>query len=136
MTSEAPEGLQDVEVPREIPSGLSPRAVTLWSSCVSDFDLSDFEQELLAEVVHTMTEIDALREALAADGVTVAGSRGQARVHPAVNEIRQHRMSLARLLKAIDLPSLDDEEPESWTTRNAREAARSRWDLERQRRRG
>src|SRR4051812_32631839 len=99
------------EESRAAPPGLSARAAGFWARTVADYELSDAELELLAESVVTMTEIDSLREALKVDGVTVAGSRGQRRVHPAVNEIRQHRMALARLLKSVALPA--DEEPES-----------------------
>lgn len=125
MASEAPSGHAE-------PPNLSERARAFWVRSVEDYDLTDAEAELLAEAAHTMTEIDTLRAALDADGLTVAGSTGQKRVHPAVNEIRQHRMALARLLKAVDLPGA--EEPESWTTKNAREAARARWAMDRSRR--
>lgn len=116
------------------PPGMSVRAKAFWGRVVAEYDLADDEVELLAEAVHTMTEIDDLRARLEVDGLTVLGSTGQTRVHPAVNEIRQHRMALARLLKAVDLPSEDEEE--SWATKNARAAARSRWDMEKGRKRG
>jgi hypothetical protein len=116
------------EESRQVPPDLSSRAAGFWARTVDNYDLTDGELELLAECVVTMSEIDALREALAADGVTVAGSRGQRRVHPAVGEVRQHRMALARLLKAIALPAED--ESESWATKNARAAALARWSRE------
>jgi hypothetical protein len=55
-------------------------------------------------------------------------SRGQRRVHPGVGEIRQHRMALARLLRAVALPAED--QSESWATKNARAAAQARWSRE------
>lgn len=117
------------------PTGLSVRAGAFWRRTAADFDLSDGELELLAETAWLISEVDALRAALDVDGLTVQGSTGQVRVHPAVNEVRQHRMALARLLKQLDLPAQDDE-PESWTTKNARAAAQARWDNEKGRRRG
>jgi hypothetical protein len=50
----------------------------------------------------------ALREPVARDGVTVPGSNGQPRVHPALGELRQHRLALGRLLGQLSLPDVDD----------------------------
>lgn len=116
----APEGHPE----RLAPSGLSERACEFWARIQDEFEPSDAETELLVEVVQTITEIDSLKAALTADGVSVQGSMGQKRVHPAVNEIRQHRMALARLLKQLDL---GDEEPETEATKAARRAAQARW---------
>lgn len=114
---------------RREPDGVTARAADFWRRTVVEYDLTDSELELLAEAVNTMTEIDDLRAALEADGLTVKGSTGQQRVHPAVNEIRQHRLALSRLIKAIHLPAED--ESDDWTTKNAKAAARARWDRER-----
>ncbi len=116
----APEGHPE----RLAPAGLSARAGEFWARIQDEFEPSDAETELLVEVVQTITEIDSLKAALTADGVSVQGSMGQKRVHPAVNEIRQHRMALARLLKQLDL---SDEEPETEATKAARRAAQARW---------
>lgn len=126
----APEAPQ-TPAERPEPSGLTSRASAFWRAVWADFDLGEDEAELLVEAVHTMSEVDALRERLELDGLTVKGSTGQTRVHPAVNEIRQHRMALARLLKQLDLA----EEPETQTTRDARAAANARWGMARQRER-
>lgn len=115
--------------------GLGARGSAFWRDCVEAYDLSDSELQLLGEAAHMIGEIDSLRAALATDGVTVEGSRGQSRVHPAVNEIRQHRLALARLLKAIDLPG-EDVVPETQTTRDARAAANARWSMQRARQAG
>jgi hypothetical protein len=132
MTAESPpEAVPDPEPP----AGVTARGAAFWRSVAADFDLTDSDLELLAEAVWFMSEIDALREALAHDGVTVTGSRGQRRVHPAVGEVRQHRLALARILKQLDLPA-EDEESDSQTTKDARAAANVRWDMERARRRG
>lgn len=117
------------------PSGLGDRASAFWRVIVAEFDLSDAEVELLTEAAWMLTEIDSLRAALERDGVTVAGSAGQRRVHPAVGEIRQHRLALARLVKVLDLP-LEEVESESWESKNARQAANTRWAMARARQAG
>ena len=131
----APPNVPDAPVTPSPPAGLSPRAESFWRKSAADFELTDGEVELLAEAAYLLTEIDGLRAALARDGLTVAGASGQPRVHPAFNEVRQHRMALMRLLKALDLPS-EDEQPVSQTSKDARAAAKARWDMERRRRRG
>src|SRR4051794_41724388 len=55
-----------------------------------------------------MDECEALREAVAADGTTVQGSTGQTRVHPAIGELRQHRLALGKLLSQLALPDEED----------------------------
>lgn len=115
---------------RPAPDGLTDRAGAFWDRILAEYDLSEAEVELLVEACWTMTEVDHLRAALEVSGLTVAGSMGQPRVHPAVAEVRQHRLALARLLKQMALP---DDEPESQTTKAARAAANVRWDLARRR---
>ncbi|HSJ43623.1 MAG TPA: hypothetical protein VK923_02945 [Euzebyales bacterium] len=59
---------------------------------------------LLAQACHTVDVIDQLETAIANDGVIAEGSRGQKVTHPAVDEIRLQRVTLARLLAALALP--------------------------------
>ena len=66
------------------------------------------EIEVLAEIVATLDEIDLLKIAIEQDGVTVTGSTGQTRTHPALTDIRSHRLALQRLLSALGLPSEDE----------------------------
>jgi hypothetical protein len=131
----APQNVPDAPVTPSLPADLSPRAESFWRKSAADFELTDGEVELLTEAAYLLTEIDGLRDALARDGLIVEGASGQPRVHPAVNEVRQHRMALARMLKQLDLPA-EDEQPESQTTQDARKAANARWDMERKSRRG
>jgi hypothetical protein len=132
MAAETPPKAESERIPRPQPAGLSVRADAFWDRSEADYDLTDSEAELLTEAAHTITEIDALKRTLELEGLSVLGSMGQSRVHPAVNEIRQHRMALARLLKAIDLPAEDDQ-PETQATKDARAAANSRWSMQRER---
>jgi len=53
------------------------------------------------------SDLDALTAAIKSDGVTVKGSTGQTRTHPAINEVRQHRLALGRLLAQLALPNID-----------------------------
>jgi len=70
---------------------------------------------------------ESLRAAVDADGTTVAGSTGQPRVHPALGDLRQHRLALGRLLAQLSLPDDVDEHLLSPVQARGRKAAQSRW---------
>ncbi len=61
------------------PSGLAARGRAFWSQAVDTYELTESELSLLIEVCRLMDECEALCEAIAADGTTVAGSNGQPR---------------------------------------------------------
>ena len=109
------------------PSGLSARGRAFWRHAVAGYDLSDTERELLAECCRLLDECEALRTAVGADGTTVAGSSGQPRVHPALGELRQHRLALGRLLAQLALPGVDESALASPVQARGRRAAAARW---------
>jgi hypothetical protein len=76
-----------------------------------------------------MDRLDALAEAVAADGLTVAGSAGQPRPHALLAEQRQAQLALGRLLDLLGLTEPVDERPESWTSARARRATEARWSV-------
>ncbi|WP_336922375.1 P27 family phage terminase small subunit [Aquipuribacter sp. SD81] len=96
-----------MSAPRRAPAALGARGRRFWATTLGTFDLSDAEAELLAECCRLLDEIDALRRSVEQDGTTVRGSTGQPRVHPALAEVRQHRLALGRLLSQLDLPDED-----------------------------
>jgi hypothetical protein len=57
----------------------------------------------------------------------VAGSTGQPKVHPLLEEVRRHRLLLERLTSALNLPDDDQEVGDRGSTRHARRAAEGRW---------
>jgi hypothetical protein len=62
---------------------------------------------------------------MAGQPLTVKGSMGQEREHPLLSEIRQQRLTLARLLKQLELP--DDVAAPASRTAEGRALARARW---------
>jgi hypothetical protein len=109
------------------PTDLSVRGRAFWRSTVRVFELSDVELELLKECCRLLDECESLRDAVRADGTTVAGSTGQTRVHPALGELRQHRLALGRLLAQLALPDEGDERLLSPASARGRKAAQTRW---------
>jgi hypothetical protein len=83
--------------------------------------------ELLRECCRLLDECEALRVTVDTDGLTVSGSTGQPRVHPALGELRQHRLALGKLLAQLSLPDDAGESLPSPVQARARRAAESRW---------
>ena len=91
------------------------------------YEMTDSERELLIEVCRLMDECEALRQAVTDEGTTVPGSNGQPRVHPAIGELRQHRLALGRLLSQLALPDEDDHALPTPLQARGRAAAAKRW---------
>jgi len=70
-------------------------------------------------------DIQALERVLEEEGVTVLGSAGQTRLHPAIVELRLQRLSLSRILTQIPLP---DEFGQPKKNPVKQRASRRRWD--------
>ena len=92
-----------------------------------DLELTSSELLLLEEVCRTLDRLDALNAAVVREGVTVEGSAGQRRAHPALIELRQGQITLGRLLSQLALPDETGEALPSLTEARARRAAESRW---------
>lgn len=118
------------------PRDLAVRGRKFWRQTVEVFELSEVETQLLRECCRLLDECESLRERLDQDGVTVAGSTGQVRVHPALGELRQHRLALGRLLAQMALPDPDDSALNSPVQARARKAAQTRWRAHNERRAG
>jgi hypothetical protein len=109
------------------PRGLQSRGLAFWTTADATYELTDSERELLLEVCRLMDECESLRQAVEQDGTTVAGSNGQPRVHPAVGELRQHRLALGRLLSQLALPDEDEGSLATPLQARGRAAASRRW---------
>lgn len=101
------------------------------ASVLADYELDAADLPLLEAAARLLDEIAELEAALDRDGAIVKGSRGTPIAHPALKELRDHRALFARTVKQLALPD-EDAEPESWTTKRARDAANARWRMERE----
>lgn len=126
------------ELKHPVPAGLGPDGEALWGRIISDLDegweLDQRELHLLSEACKTADDLAALDAAIARDGRTVEGSRGQPVVHPGIAEVRQLRALQLRLLGALELSdpvdSLKSATPEQ---SRKRQAAAARWAREQRR---
>lgn len=112
------------------PAGLSNRANKRWNDVVTRWDLRPDELRVLEDACREMDLVDALEELVGSEGLTATGSMGQVVIHPAVQEVRQHRSILASLLRSLKLPDeVAESAKETAGDRSsaARAAAMSRW---------
>lgn len=117
----------DVPEPVKRPAGLRARGRRYWDSVIGEFDLTATELELLRETCRTLDDLDSLERAVRRDGVTVQGSTGQTRAHPALAEIRGLRVVLSRLAAQMQLPDEEGAAVPSAASLRAQKAANDRW---------
>jgi hypothetical protein len=114
--------------PSRPPKGLGTRGRGFWKTVTSGYELDPAETELLVEVARLLDQCEQLQGVLDRDGLTIAGSTGQTRIHPGVGELRACRTVLGRLLAQLDLPDPEGDTLATPTQARARKAARTRWD--------
>lgn len=85
------------------PTGLRRSGRALWRSVMRDYELDEHETTILREACRTLDSLDALQALLEDQGLMAATSQGP-RVHPALVELRQQRVTFARLLTALRIP--------------------------------
>lgn len=91
--------------PPDPPAGLGESGRALWLEVARSYEM-DHEQDRLqlVQVCRTADLCDRLHEVVVTEGPLAESSQG-IRTHPAVVELRQQRIVLARLLAALGVPS-------------------------------
>src|SRR3954452_13883233 len=114
------------------PRGLGVRGRKLWRDVVTEHELRPDELALLGAAARTADELDRLETELTTAEVVVAGSTGQERPNPLFREVREHRKTLAGLLRQLRLIESDDDGVVPLhVTAMKRRAANVRWSRER-----
>jgi phage terminase small subunit len=107
--------------------GYGPRGQKFHDEAVARYELTASELELLAETCRGLDTLDALHNAVATEGATIAGSTGATRLHPAIAEIRSTALAVARLLAQLGLPDEAGAVLPTGLTVRSRKANASRW---------
>jgi len=111
------------------PTGLAAAGKRLWRNIVGDLaeglELDARELALLEAACRQADAVAVLEQAVVRAGPMALGAAGQPRLHPAVAEIRQGRLALARLLGELDLAG--EAAPAAASSQRARKAANTRW---------
>jgi hypothetical protein len=108
-----------------VPAGLSQKAARFWRDVVAKYDLRPDELRVLEDACREVDLIDTLRKGMANSPLYMRGSMGQQVINPIVPELRQHRATLAVLLKHLKLP--DESFRQAPRSVGARAAAQVRW---------
>lgn len=108
------------------PPDLGPAGLALWESLTSDYEFRADELRVLEDACREVDLIERMREEADKLPLMVQGSQGQPVASPLVQELRQHRALLARLLGSLRISDVDDESGPDMSE-FARYAARKRW---------
>ena len=92
------------------PKGLGTAGRRLWRAVVDEYDLSEQELTLLRQAACTADLADRLQTVVDEEGPMVSAKDDGTRAHPALVELRQQRITLARLLVALRVPIGDEED--------------------------
>jgi uncharacterized protein with von Willebrand factor type A (vWA) domain len=111
--------------PSKSPDGLGKAGKRVWGSILREFTLDARELLVLEQAARQADAVEALELEIASAGLVGRGSRGQLRLSPSVSELRQARLSVAKLLRDLALP---DHDGATATTRRASKAATARWE--------
>lgn len=108
------------------PAGLHAEGKQLWTGVTDENELRPDELRVLEDACRE-ADIIALMEnerGKASFKLIVKGSMGQDVINPLISELRQHRATLAGLLRQL---KLSDGESGEAISNNARRAAQARW---------
>src|SRR6187200_232259 len=110
------------------PAGLKASGKRLWLSVIGKYVLTAAEVEMLGQACRTADELDRLERAVRQlSDLTVAGSTGQPKAHPLLEEVRRHRVLLERLAGALNLPDEDQEVGLRPGQKHGKRAIQARW---------
>jgi hypothetical protein len=108
------------------PTKLGPKARKVWTEITGVYDLRTDELLVLEDCCREIDIVERLEEEFRDAPTMVKGSMGQLVASPMLQELRQHRAVVARLLKQLNLPDEDGRQGQS-TSDLARKAANARW---------
>lgn len=113
---------------RSSPKRLGTKARRLWVDITRTYALRADELRVLEDACREVDLIERMEEELARDDaeLVVRGSMGQDVAAPLLQELRQHRSVVARLLGSLKLPD-ENSAPGESRAPTARTAAAARW---------
>lgn len=107
------------------PSGLGNAGKRLWQSIAAKYELRADELRVLEDAAREADLVETLNAGMTGAPLLVKGSQGQDVINPLISELRQHRATLAALLRQLKLP--DDSASSEARSTSARAAANARW---------
>lgn len=105
------------------PRGFKAAGKRLWQHTTKNFELRQDELETLRAACSEADLIARLEKSLEDQELLMRGSMGQPVINPIVSELRQHRSTMATLLRGLKLPDEEQGAP----VNQQRDAAQSKW---------
>jgi hypothetical protein len=99
-----------MDTPVRPPDGLRGAGAELWSAVMGAYELAQYETLLLLQACRTADLLEELQDRVDRDGALLPWGDG-VRPNPAATEARLQRVTLARLLAALQLPMEDEDRP-------------------------
>lgn len=112
-----------------MPANFGASGRSLWKSISTGYALRPDEYRVLEDACREMDLVDRMQVELdkPETDLIVVGSQGQPVSSPLVQEIRQHRAVIARLLGTLKLPEEGEGSSSGERSSQARDAANARW---------
>jgi hypothetical protein len=92
------------------PNGAGTAGKRLWRAVLDAYELDEHELSLLRQAVRCADLCDQLQAVVDEQGPMVTTRLGEVKAHPAVVELRQQRITLARLIVALRVPLGEQDE--------------------------
>lgn len=89
---------------QQAPVDLEQAGAKMWSSIAGKYELRPDESRILEDACREADLIDDLQGLARFADRIVKGSQGQPVINPLISELRQHRATLASLLRQLHLP--------------------------------
>lgn len=114
---------------RGTPAVLGPEAARFWRELTRKYTFRPDERRILEDACSEIDLIDDMAAAAKGAERIVKGSMGQPVINPLISELRQHRITLASLLRQLQLPEEVSGAVPGGAVRSvkARKAAQARW---------
>ncbi|MCC7089531.1 MAG: hypothetical protein IT295_10275 [Dehalococcoidia bacterium] len=115
--------------PPKPPVGLGRHGRALWKSITAAYELRPDELEALAVAARTLEELKAMERAAAGAATLVRGPRARQVPNPMLEELRRHRATYLRALRAVGIGEADRADVKDPRARSAagRALVRQRW---------
>jgi len=116
-------------VPATSPADLDSAGKALWDGISTKWELRPDELRVLEDACREADVLSSLETVRSSStfSVTVFGSQGQMVIHPVISELRQHRATLAALLRQLKLPDENPEQAAAARSSMMRGVANARW---------
>ncbi|OIN80879.1 hypothetical protein [Mycobacterium malmoense] len=107
------------------PANLAKAGRELWNAVIGKYEFRPDELRILEDACREADLIDDMEKAQRGADRIVKGSMGQPVINPLISELRQHRATLATLLRGLKLP--DEGAGTGADGSQQRQAAQARW---------